>query len=757
MSAANLATAPRRLLARVRDVMADEGSAQSRLDKITSIIAADLVTEVCSIYVRRAGDVLELFSTQGLSRDAVHVTRLRFSEGLIGEIAAHASPLSLSDARAHPSFAFRPETGEDEFHSLMGVPVLRAGRVIGVVAVQNKTERQYTDEEVETLQTVAMVLAEMVAGGELIGRHELMPADGIALKPLRLEGTCYSTGLGIGKAVLHEPRFDVGNLVAENPEDEMQRLHDAFSSMLGHLDTLLSQSPLVAGDGGEHEDVLEAFRLVAEDAGWLRRTEEAVRSGLTAEAAVLKVKNEMRARLGSAVDPYLRERVHDLEDLSNRLLQHLMGKDGLEGEKLPEHMVLVARNMGPAELLDYDHARLRGLVLEEGSATSHVAIVARALDIPVMGQVRDVLAKIDNGETIIVDGENAQVMLRPGEDVQQAFHETRKHLEQIKAQYAQLKDLPATTLDGVEVSLNVNAGLLFDFDQIEATGADGVGLYRTEVPFMVRAQFPDVDAQRQLYEKVLDRAGGKPVVFRTVDVGGDKVLPYWDDFDEENPAMGWRAIRICLDRPAILRQQLRALIQAAQGRDIHVMFPMVAEVEEFDAAKGLLERELAHQKARGGVLPERVHAGVMLEVPALALQLDKLIPRVDFISIGSNDLMQFLYATDRGNPHVANRYDILSPFALGFLKSVRDRCDQAGVPVSVCGEAAGRPLEAMALVSIGFRRLSMSPPALGPVKEMIRTMSERQVAQFVHSILGTPRVSIRQRLKAFAMDHNIKV
>jgi len=757
MNSATLSTVPRRLLARVRDVMAGEGAAQSRLDQITSIIAADLVTEVCSIYVRRAGDVLELFSTKGLSPDAVHVTRLRFGEGLIGEIAAHAVPLALSEAQSYPNFAFRPETGEDEFHSLMGVPVLRAGRVVGVVAVQNKTERQYTEEEVETLQTVAMVLAEMVAGGELISRHELAPTDGIALKPLRLEGTCFSRGLGIGQAVLHEPSFDISDLVADNPDQEMVRLHQAFSDMLGQLDTILSQSPLSAGEGGEHEDVLEAFRMVAEDAGWLRRTEEAVASGLTAEAAVLKVKNEMRARLSQASDPYLRERMHDLDDLANRLLKQLLGNGAVDKDALPEHVILVARNMGPAELLDYDHTRLRGLVLEEGSATSHVAIVARALDIPVMGQVREILSKIDNGESVVVDGENAQVLLRPSEDVQQTFHETRKHLEQIKVQYAQLKDLPAVTLDGAKINLSINAGLLFDFDQIEATGADGVGLYRTEVPFMVRAEFPDVETQRTLYEKVLDRAGGKPVVFRTVDVGGDKVLPYWDQFDEENPAMGWRAIRICLDRPAILRQQLRAIIRAARGRDIHVMFPMVAEVEEFDAAKDLLDRELEREDARGGILPERVHAGVMLEVPALALQLDTLVKRVDFISIGSNDLMQFLYATDRGNPHVSTRYDILSPFALGFLKSIRDRCDQAGVPVSVCGEAAGHPLEAMALVGIGFRHLSMPPPALGPVREMVRSMSERQVAQFVHSALNTPRVSIRGHLKAFAKDHGIKV
>ena len=556
---------------------------------------------------------------------------------------------------------------------------------------------------------------------------------------------------------MHEPRFNVGKLVSDDPALERKRLLTAFNSMRGQLDTLLSQGPLANGDGGEHEDVLEAFRMVAEDAGWLRRTEEAVQSGLTAEAAVVKVKNEMRARLSDAADPYLRERVHDMEDLGNRLLRHLIGEDGEDKGDLPEHMVLVARNMGPAEFLEYDHTRLRALVLEEGSSSSHVAIIARALGIPVVGQVRDILSKIDTGEAIIADGDNAQVFVRPGEDVQQRFHETRKHNELIQAQYAQLKDLPATSLDGVEVSLNINAGLLFDFDQIDKVGADGVGLYRTEVPFMVRAEFPDVQAQRDLYEKVLDSADGKPVVFRTIDVGGDKVLPYWGGLDEENPAMGWRAIRISLDRPAILRQQLRALIQAACGRDIRVMFPMVAEVEEFDEARKLLDRELDRQRERGGILPEHVYAGVMLEVPALALQLDKLLERVDFVSIGSNDLMQFLYATDRGNPHVAGRYDILSPFALGFLKNVRDQCDQADVPVSICGEAAGCPLEAMALIAIGFRRLSMAPPAVGPVKEMIRTMPVRQVAQFAHAVLERPRVSIRQRLRAFAKDHDIKV
>jgi len=751
------ANSSRRLLSRVRDIMASEGTAQQRLNQITDVIAADMVAEVCSIYIRRAGDVLELFASHGLNPKSVHLTRLRTGEGLVGEIAASAKPLAVSNVRLHPSFVFRPETGEDEFHSLLGVPVLRAGRMVGVLAVQNLSARHYVEEELETLQTVAMVLAEMIATGDLIGRDELAPTDGIAINPLRLEGVRFNSGLGIGVAVLHEPHFDVGNLISDDPDLERLRLYRAFNSMYGQLDTLFDQGPLSDDAGGDHEDVLEAFKMVAKDTGWLRRTEEAVDSGLTAEAAVVKVKNEMRARLSSAADPYLRERIHDLEDLSNRLLRYLVGEDQQEAEELPAYVVLVARNMGPAEFLEYDHKRLRALVLEEGTASSHVAIIAKALDIPVVGQVRGVLSTIDSGEAIVVDGDNAQVFIRPSEDIQQKFHETRKFKEHVRAEYAQLKELPSKTKDNVEISLNINAGLLFDFDQIDGVGADGVGLYRTEVPFMVRSEFPDVKAQCTLYEKVLDRANGNPVVFRTIDVGGDKLLPYWDGIEEENPAMGWRAIRISLDRPSILRQQLRALIQASKGRNIHVMFPMVAEVEEFIEAKGLLQRELAREKALGTILPENVLAGVMLEVPALALQIDKLVQYVDFISIGSNDLMQFLYATDRGNPYVSDRYDILSPFALGFLKSIRDRCDQANVPVSICGEAAGQTLEAMALIAIGYRRLSMPPPAIGPVKEMVRSMDVRPVAQFVHSLLATPCVSIRHRLRDFAKDHDIKI
>ena len=747
---------PRRLLARVRDVMAGAGAAQERLDEIVVIIATDMVAEVCSIYVQRAGEVLELFATQGLNPTAVHQTRLRIGEGLIGHIADHARPLNLADAQNHPFFAFRPETGEEIYHSLMGVPILRGGRVIGVLAVQNRTRRNYAEEEVETLQTVAMVLAEMVAGGELISRDELLPADGNALLPLRLEGIRLNPGHGMGMAVVHQPHFNVRRLVAENPDHEHERLLSAVSEMHGALDDMLKATDLAAG--GEHRDILETYRMIAEDAGWLARMDEAISSGLTAEAAVQKVHNDIRARMSKVTDHYLHERLHDLEDLANRLLHHLIGGEETTPQNdLPPEVILVARTMGPAQLLDYDRTSLRGLVLEEGSPTAHVAIVARALDIPVVGQMRNVLGLIEPGDPILVDGDNGRVFIRPGEDLVHGFQETIAAHHRSKAAYASLRDLPAVTLDGERVDVNINAGLLVDMQYLDETGADGVGLYRTEVPFMVRSQFPDVEAQRALYSTVLDQAGDKPVLFRTLDVGGDKVLPYWTQSAEENPTMGWRAIRIALDRPALLRQQLRAMIQAAQGRDLRLMFPMIAEVAEFDAARAIVDLELDRARERGLPPPKTLSVGSMIEVPSLAFQMPALLERVDFLSVGSNDLFQFLFASDRSNPRLSERYDPLSPAVLTFLHTMLNQCRDADVPLGLCGEMAARPLDAMALIGLGFRSISVPPPFVEPTKMMIRSLAVKPLAQYMEALYNLPRHSARSRLRAFALDHGVKV
>ena len=749
----------RRLLSRVRAIMADTGEVQQRLDHIVEIIAGEMVAEVCSLYVRRAGDLLELFSTQGLLPGAVHNTHLRIGEGLVGDIAAHARPLTLSDAQSHPNFAYRPETGEDIFHSLMGVPAIRGGRVVGVLVVQNRTQRHYTEEEIETLETIAMVLAEMVAGGELIDRSEFSPVDGLGIKPLRLEGLRLHGGLGMGRAVIHQAFYRVDQVVADNVEEQHTLLDSAYSAMHGELDTIMSadMSAGALADAGEHRDIMEAYRMIANDAGWLKKLHAAIESGLTAEAAVERVQNELRSRMNQIADPYLRERVHDIEDLGIRLMRHLHGNGGNGGDGLPDHIVLVARTLGPAQLFDYDVSRLRAVILEEGSPTSHAAIVARALDIPVVAQVKSIMERIDQGDQIVVDGDAAHIFLRPGDDVQQTFKDAIKARSEQSRVYDALRDWPTRTKDDVDITLSINAGLLFDLNRVHETGSAGIGLYRTEVPFMVRPEFPDVDEQEKIYREIYDGADGKPVVFRTLDVGGDKVLPYWEPAHEENPAMGWRSIRISLDHPAMLRGQLRALVRAAEGRELRVMFPMISNVHEFKVSRSLLDIELKRYKANGGTLPEKVIAGAMLEVPALAFQLDALLKICDFISVGSNDLMQFLFARDRGNPRLVGRYDTMSPSVLSYLRMVVLTCEKFGKPLSLCGEMAGYPVEAMALLGIGFRQLSMVSSSVGPVKTMVLSLDLKELEDYMLPLLNSGDISLRSKLSSFARDHGIEI
>lgn len=749
-----VAVGPRQLLRRLRDMMAAKASAQERLNEVVRIIAADMVAEVCSVYIRRAGDVLELFATQGLNPQAVHRTRLRVGEGLVGDIAAHARSLSLDDAQSHPQFAYRPETGEEIYHSFMGVPIVQAGRVLGVLTVQNKTRRIYTEDEVEALQIIAMVLAELAASGELVTREERLPAEGIALLPTRLEGVRFAGGVGMGQAVLHQPSIIIRQVVAEDPEAELRRLEVAVEAMQSALEALLDGEAF--GQKGEHQDVLEAYRMIAMDSGWIERIRDAVRTGLTAEAAVQQVRENTRARMNQVADPYLRERLGDLEELAVRLLQHLTGQSTTVAQgPLPDNVVLVARTLGPAELLEYDTKKVRALVLEEGSPTAHVCIVARALDIPVLGLVNDALIRADSGDLLIVDADSQEMFVRPGEDILQVYSMALMARAARKEQFAAIRERPARSRDDVNVRLLVNAGLEMEVEQVNAVGAEGVGLYRTEIPFMVRAAYPEVEAQMALYRSVFDKADGRTVVFRTLDVGGDKVLPYFDRLSDENPAMGWRALRIALDRPAMLRNQVRALLRAACGRPLHVMFPMVSEVAEFDQAKSILKMEIERERARGNCVPSDIKVGAMIEVPALLFQLKALLARVDFLSVGSNDLLQFLFAADRGNPRIAPRYDALAPGPLRVMASLADACEAAKVPLSLCGEMAGNPLEAMTLVGLGFRTLSMSPLSVPPVKAMVLSLDTQGVRRYILSLLDSPDHSLRDKLRAFARDHGV--
>ncbi len=748
---------PRVLLRRLREVMAEPVSAQERLDKIVVLIAANMVAEVCSVYVLRVDGTLELYATEGLNRQAVHLTVMRSDEGLVGLVAREARSINLSDAHTHPAFSYRPETGEEIYHSFLGVPILRAGNTLGVLVVQNRARRTYSEEEEEALQTTAMVLAEMIASGELsaLARPGAEPA---ARRPLHLGGLAIADGIGLGHVVLHEPRVVVTNFIADDAQKELQRLETAIDALRADLDLLLERGDVA--DGGEHKEVLEAFRMFAYDRGWLHKLREAVVTGLTAEAAVERVQSDARARMLRQTDPYLRERLHDLDDLANRLMRQLTGKHHAPAkEQLPDNAIIVARSMGPAALLDYDRSRLRGLVLEEGGPSSHVAIVARALGIAATGQIDNATGLVDPGDAIIVDGSSGEIHVRPPPDIEAAYAEKVRFRARRQAQYRALRDAPSVTKDAEPVSLMLNAGLLVDLPHLAESGAAGIGLFRTELQFMVAAAFPRTSEQLSLYRSVLEIAGELPVTFRTLDIGGDKVLPYMRAVEEENPALGWRAIRLGLDRPGLLRSQIRALLKAAEARELRVMFPMVASIEEFDRAKAMVEHELTHLRRHGHRLPDRVEVGAMVEVPALLYQLDELFARADFLSVGSNDLFQFLYAVDRSNRRVAERFDPLSSPVLRALKTIADKGRACGKPVTLCGELASKPIGALALVGLGYRLLSLTPSSIGPVKAMLLDLDARKVESLLGPMVESPvgSVAIRDRLEAFAAAEGLQL
>ena len=748
---------PRVLLRRLREVMAEPVSAQDRLDKIVVLIAANMVAEVCSVYVLRVDGSLELYASEGLNREAVHQTVLGKDEGLVGLVASEAKPINLSDAQNHPAFSFRPETGEEIYHSFLGVPVLRAGNTLGVLVVQNRARRTYTEEEEEALQTTAMVVAEMIASGELtaLARPGAEPA---ARHSQHLEGAVLSDGIALGHVVLHEPRVVITNVIADDAQKELKRLETAIATLRADLDRLLEHGDVI--DGGEHREVLEAYRMFGYDQGWLHRLREAVMTGLTAEASVERVQSDTRARMLRASDPYLRDRLHDLDDLSNRLMRVLMGHDHAPGrDQLPDNAILVARSMGPAALLDYDRRKLRGLVLEEGGPSSHVSIVARALGIPAVGEIANATGLVESGDPIIVDGTAGHVHLRPRPDIESAYVERVKLRARRQAQYQSLRERPCVTKDGHKMALMLNAGLMIDLPHIEETGAVGIGLFRTELQFMVANSMPRTGEQLSLYRAVLDAAGKRPVTFRTLDIGGDKVLPYMRNFEEENPALGWRAIRLGLDRPGLLRSQIRAMLRASGGRVLRVMFPMIAMVEEFDKARELVEMELTHLRRHGHSLPERLEIGAMLEVPSLLFQLDELLDRVDFLSVGSNDLMQFLYAADRGNSRVASRFDPLSIPVLRALRDIAAKGREHGKPVTLCGELASQPIGALALATVGYRSLSVSPLAVGPVKALLLDLDCSKAEKAILPLLEKPvgSVSVRQHLEQFAAAEGLQL
>jgi len=757
-SLTSAAASARQILTRLHEVMASRANAQTKLNNVVEVIGVSLDSEVCSIYLLREG-MLELFATRGLAQEAVHVTRLALGEGLVGTIAGNVEMLNLAEATAHPDFSYRPETGEDKFHSFAGVPIVRRQRAVGVLCVQHADPRRYEEVEIEALQTVAMVLSELIANAELVDEVEALGLSAAQTSPEQLTGLTLVKGLASGVAVYHQPRITIEHVMAEDTEAERARVYLAFDKMREQIDRMASQAEF--GVGGEHEEVLATYRMFAYDEGWARRINEAIDSGLTAEAAIERVQQRTRMRMRQIDDPLLADRMHDLEDLANRLLRMVSGQLGTAATMgLRQDAILVARNLGPAELLEYDKRRLKGVILEEGSLTAHVVIVARAMGIPVLGRIRGLRGLVREGDPLLLDADAGMVFVRPAQGMVEAFEGRFAKSRERQATYAGLREVVPTSADGTRVTVMINAGLRDDMPNLSLTGADGVGLFRTEFQFLVSATLPNRERQTRLYRDVLDAAGDKPVVFRTVDIGGDKVLPYLrhdDGADEENPAMGWRALRVALEREGLLKVQARALLEAAAGRTLHVMFPMVSEPWEFDAAKAVFEKQLGLLKDRKKPRPEAVRYGAMLEVPALAEMLDVLLPNLSFLSIGTNDLTQFLFAADRANPKLAERYDWLGTGIMRFLRRIVVAANAHGVEVSVCGEMGGRRAEALALLGVGIRRLSITPASVGPLKELVRQVHLPEIEAAMTGWLTTPPANLRAALAQWAAERDIAI
>ncbi len=740
----------RNLMKRLRLLMGEKMPPLERLNRLVEIVAKELRVDVCSCYLLQANETLELFASYGLKKEAVRKTKLNLEEGIIGEIAFQKKPIAVSDVWEDPFFSYRPETGEDDFKSLMGVPLLKETRLLGVLAVQTKANYLYSEEETELMENTAMIVSEFIASNEetFFTLKAQGPADD------RIEARRLNAGLAIGQVFIHRQARADGKLFATDPLKEIQAFHQALHTLQDDFEKLAASADATQ----EQKTILQTYQMFLKDKGWMQKIIEAIRSGLTACASVQRAGDEFCERMRRLNDDYLRERSYDFQDLTQQLLGRLSGEDWEQRNKeLPEKAILAASFLGPAELLSYDKSKIKALVLENGSPTMHVAIVARSYNLPILAEIENVATRLTPGETVIVDADNELLYLHPTSDKIKEFQATLDKRERLLKEYAKLKGKPCISKDGVKVQLNMNAGLASDIFALADGMAEEIGLYRTELPFMSAEQLPNVASQIEIYKKALKNAEGKPITFRTLDIGSDKVLPYVSHREEANPSMGWRSIRLTLDRRAILRQQLRAFIRAVDGGVLKVMFPMVSTVEEFKQAKQTLEIELQREKEKGGKLPSTIQVGTMVEVPSLLCQLDALLPLTDFISVGSNDLSQFLFAIDRSDPMIWERYDVLSPAMLKTLKFISDKADSYNVSCCLCGEMASRPLEAMALIALGFRKLSMNIAALGAVKAMILSLNVKEAAEYLNSQLNQSAPSLRERLRFFALDHNIVI
>jgi phosphotransferase system enzyme I (PtsP) len=721
----------------IKRIYAEANADQSaeKLNQIIKIITEETKASLAEIYIKADDVTLECVA---IGREDKIPPAVRVGYGVIGKAGANNR---TSFAKAGNIFK-------------IASPLRRWNKPVGVLALTFPKPHDYDETEVEALETVCLFLSEIVASEEMDQYiKKVIKSRGIVSKD-HLKGVVINAGYGLGNIVVHHRRKAVTQVFAKDKDLELKNLEIARQKMNEDLEAKFSQESL---QGGDHVEILDAYRMIANDKGWYKRIIGHIDSGMTAEAAVEQAYSEMWARLSGAADAYLKERLHDLRDIADRLRLYLSGEDCNSDTNNYDDIVIIATSMGPADLMDYDYKKIRALIIEECTPTMHVAIVAKALNVPVIAKIEGLFKDVKEGELMAVDGFSGSVYINPPKDIvariSAKLEAKKKELEQIQ----KLKNLPCKTKDKERINLYLNIGMDFDIEYIKSTNCDGVGLYRTEIPFMSSTEMPDINKQVACYKKLFDAAGNKKVIFRSLDVGSDKLLPYWKNIDEENPAIGWRSIRITLDRRAILRKQMRAFIRAASDKELYVMFPMISDLDEFLDAKETFDFAYEREKKEGYPLPKKVHLGLMIEVPSVVFQLREILKHCDFISVGTNDLYQFYFACDRGNSRLTGRYDVLSAPFLNLMKKIIKEANAANVTCSVCGEMASNPIDAMALIGLGLRNLSVSSAAYGKVKAMIRSMNVKEVEDYINNILSTSRKTVRPQLTAYAFDHAIEI
>ncbi len=700
------------------------GSVEQALNLIVVRVKETMGVDVCSAYlVDKQAQQFVLMATDGLNAASVGQVRMGMNEGLVSVVAEREEPVNICAPHNHPRFREFPETGEERYHSFLGVPIIHHRQVLGVLVLQQHSEKPFDEDVVTFLVTIAAQLAGAIAHADASGEIEgLRPKRSVAAPLLGLPG---APGVAIGTAVVMHPYADIDSIPdrqTDDPKGELKRFRKAVDAVKKEIRAMADR---IGEDLGKGDSALfDAYLLMLESDSLIDTTEERIRQGNWAPGALRETVQEHLRVFEAMEDNYLRERAEDVRDLGRRILGH-MNNEKRQKPDYPRETVLVGEEITASMLIEVPPRRLAGVISARGSRTSHVAILARALGVPaVMGVDELPVGRVD-GRRVIADGYSGRVYVNPNQTVRREFRRLQQEEKAMSEKLRSLGTLPAKTKDGARIHLYANTGLVSDLKPSMKSGAEGVGLYRTEFPFMIRERFPGEEEQRQVYREVLESFHPQPVIMRTLDVGGDKALPYFP-IQEDNPFLGWRGIRITLDHPEIFLVQLRAMMKANAGlNNLQLLLPMVSDVREVDQALALIHR--AHdellEEGEDVKLPK---IGVMIEVPSAIYQADELARRVDFFSVGSNDLTQYLLAVDRNNPRVAELYDSLHPAVLRALKQLVEAARQHKRPVSVCGEMAGDPAAALLLLGMGISSLSMSASSLLGIKWLVRSFSRRR-------------------------------